>query len=58
MTSRAFLKYADLKRMAVLAKSENVAVEYEVDGVIVRVKPYEAPQEQDQPDKLPDDFAF
>lgn len=58
MTRPALLRQADLKRMAAVAKSENVTVEYEIDGVIVRVKPYEAPKPDDSSDELPYDFAL
>ncbi|MCK8779119.1 hypothetical protein M0654_03880 [Rhizobium sp. NTR19] len=39
MTKPAFLNYADMKRMATLAKREGVIVEVEIDGKIVRIKP-------------------
>lgn len=39
MTTKALLKTADLKKMAAVAKAENVAVEMEVNGVTIRVRP-------------------
>lgn len=39
MTARAKVSQADLKRMATVAKSENVTVEIEVDGRKIRVVP-------------------
>lgn len=39
MTSKAFPKIADLKRMATIAIEHDVCVEMEVYGTIVRVMP-------------------
>ncbi|MCC2612651.1 hypothetical protein [Neorhizobium petrolearium] len=57
MTFKALVKTADLKRMASVAKSENVTIELEVDGVIVRVKPNEVDDDRKH-SALPDDFAL
>ena len=39
MTTPALIKQADLKRMAEIAKTQGVRVEFEVDGKIFRVAP-------------------
>lgn len=39
MTKLAFIRQADLKRMAAIARSEGVRVEVEKDGIIIRVLP-------------------
>lgn len=39
MTSPAIVKQSDLKRMAAIAKSENVMVTIEVDGRKISVSP-------------------
>jgi hypothetical protein len=40
VTKKAFISQADLQRMAKLAKQHGVVVEQEVDGVIIRVRPF------------------
>lgn len=44
--------------MAEVAKREGVTVEYEKDGIIVRVKPYEPFSDPKPQNILPDDFAL
>lgn len=46
MTPRMLVSRADLKRMADLANSENVTVEVEREGTIIRVMPYRPPVRQ------------
>lgn len=40
MTRKAVISAAELKRMAEVANSEGVTVEFERDGAIVRVMPF------------------
>jgi hypothetical protein len=40
MTRKSLVTQAELKRMAALANAENVTVEIERDGTIVRVMPF------------------
>lgn len=58
MSKKAFISQADMKRMAEIAKREGVIVEYEKDGIIVRVKPYEPFRDPEPQNTLPDDFAL
>ena len=58
MSKKAVVSTADLRRMAIVAKSENVTIEVEIEGVIVRVKPYDASAERGPSNALPNDFAF
>ncbi|WP_164828568.1 hypothetical protein [Sinorhizobium meliloti] len=46
MTRKAVISAAELKRMAEVANSEGVTVEFERDGAIVRVMPFQPPQVQ------------
>lgn len=39
MTHKAFIKQADLRRMAAITKEFGIRVEIEVDGVILRLAP-------------------
>jgi hypothetical protein len=58
MTKPAFINYADMKRMATLAKREGVVVEVEIDGKIVRIKPYGGDREAEKPFARYEDFDF
>ncbi|QRM44017.1 hypothetical protein [Rhizobium sp. BG4] len=48
MTATAVVKQSDLKRMAAVANEQNVCVEIEIDGRIVRVLPAAAAKQQER----------
>lgn len=54
MTRKALIKEAELRRMAKLAKQFGVVVEQEVDGVIIRIRPFhgDVPDAEEYPKNL------
>lgn len=44
MTRKSLVTQAELKRMAEIANAENVTVEVERDGTIIRVMPFHRPR--------------
>jgi len=58
MTAPALVKSADLKRMAMIAKRENVTVWVEIDGRRFGVSPDIQDINRQKKVDLPDDFAL
>lgn len=58
MTTPALVKSADLKRMATIAKRENVTVWVEIDGRRFGVSPDIQDINRQKKVDLPDDFAL
>lgn len=58
MTAPALVKSADLKRMATVAKRENVTVWVEIDGRRFGVSPDIQDINRQKKVDLPDDFAL